>query len=1130
MTYEASSVETSSIARSARRYAGSIEARYRRVLLGATALDAVALLVNASAVPLIAGSVALLASGLPARANDECGAAATVTCGSVGGGTAGDGAPDAGNPYTTGIRYSGAANTSYDVTVLSGVVVQTPTPAGNGIAVLPTGTANASVRTEGSVSITTTPSIGVVGTPTAVGIQVITQNGNGSIYFAGGRIESHLALSAAVQAGFAGSAHIEAAAGSTLVQNPSIAVNYNHPGTSGGRGMIQTWSRGGGDSTVVTAADITTQSYWTRGAMAFAEGGGDAIITMTGGNITTYGNQSFGLETNVYGANGGRAIVNASNGTITTSGLGAYGIWGLADSPTKEANNVSVENMQVVTNGDGAHGIFIFNAGGAIQTDVTVSGGLLQTNGADAHGITYVDAGAGHGDINVNGTVVANGADSSGVYVESSFGATYAVNVASGSVTGGSGEAAAIRANNNGGMPTSGSVNVAAGATLDGTASGIAILDQAGAMSIVTQGTIIGDVVTNEGSDSFTMTAGSLTGSLAMGADADTATFSGVSLATIPVIDGGLGNDTLNLNGITHSGGDDLVQWETVNLAQGTSFNLASDLVTGDAGSGGGLVTIDSTSLLSAFGARQVVGSLANAGTVTMRDGAAGDRLTVVGNYTGANGRLELDTVLGDDSSASDRLVINGGTGTGSTAISVTNVGGTGALTTLDGIKVVDAINGATTAAGSFHLLGDYTTADGRSAVVGGAFAYTLFHNGRSDPQDSDWYLRSQLVPTDPTDPTDPTVPPDPTDPVDPPVPSLPLYQPGVPAYEVYPQLLLGMMRMPSLQERAGNRYWNQLGPAPVEDTVFCKDASRNFRCQLTEDQASYYGSGAGQSVATGKGVWARISGVHSNISPDLSTSFSKYQLNSWELQAGIDGQLVQNQLGALIGGISVHLGTGNADVNSIYGDGGVDATQYGVGASLTWYGNTGFYVDAQGKVSWFSSDLNSDLTGRSLAGGNDAVGYAASLETGKRIDLNDGWSVTPQVQISYRSVDFDTFQDVFGAVVSLQDGESLLGRLGVSLDHEKSWVGAEGQIQRRHLYARANLYNEFEGKTVVDVSGVDFENRSDRLWGGLELGGSYNWNNDMYSVFGAVAANTSLKNFTESYALSGSVGLRVKW
>ena len=46
----------------------------------------------------------------------------------------------------------------------------------------------------------------------------------------------------------------------------------------------------------------------------------------------------------------------------------------------------------------------------------------------------------------------------------------------------------------------------------------------------------------------------------------------------------------------------------------------------------------------------------------------------------------------------------------------------------------------------------------------------------------------------------------------------------------------------------------------------------------------------------------------------------------------------------------------------------------------------------------------------------------------------------------------------------------------------------------------------------------------------GLGIGGSYNWNNDTYSIYGEASVNTSLANFADSYTLNGTAGVRVKW
>lgn len=171
---------------------------------------------------------------------------------------------------------------------------------------------------------------------------------------------------------------------------------------------------------------------------------------------------------------------------------------------------------------------------------------------------------------------------------------------------------------------------------------------------------------------------------------------------------------------------------------------------------------------------------VANAGRIDLtNNGAAGDSFAIAGNYLGSNGLLLLDTVLGGDMSVSDKLIISGGVASGATSIGIINIGGSGASTTQDGIQVVQAINGATTASGAFALNGP---------VAAGAFEYFLFKGGVSAGTTENWYLRSTLVapsagptPAPAPAPLEPTplpapLPPDPT-----PAPPPPSAQPAPP-------------------------------------------------------------------------------------------------------------------------------------------------------------------------------------------------------------------------------------------------------------------------------------------------------------------------------------------------------------
>ncbi|UWU30727.1 autotransporter outer membrane beta-barrel domain-containing protein [Rhizobium sp. WSM1274] len=519
--------------------------------------------------------------------------------------------------------------------------------------------------------------------------------------------------------------------------------------------------------------------------------------------------------------------------------------------------------------------------------------------------------------------------------------------------------------------------------------------------------------------------------------------------------------------GLTVTGGNQTLSG--VNTYTGATTVSAGRLAVN--GSITSALTTSGTGILGGTGT--IFGDTTNAGTIA--PGNSIGTLTITGNYTGTGGTLEIETILGGDASPSDRLVVTGNTA-GTTNVTVINLGGGGAQT-VEGIKIID-VGGIS--AGNFSLLGDYVF-EGDQAVVAGAYAYRLYQGGVSTPADGDWYLRSTEL-----DPAGAEIG--------------PIYAPGVPVYEAYAGVLQSLNQFGTLHQRTGGRML---------------DGDRSA------DQD-------GNTAA--RGIQTRIGGNRSHFEPESSTTGTDYEVSSWTLQAGVDGVLRESEAGALIGGINFHMNTASADISSRFGKGDIDTTGYGFDGTLTWYGKSGFYVDTQAAVTWYDSDLKSSTLQTSLADGNDGFGYGLSIEAGQRIALTSQWSVTPQAQLAYSSVRFDSFTDAYGADVSLDDGDSLTGRLGVSADFDSEWKDASGKTSRSTLYTIANLYYDFLDGSDVDVSGTSVVSENQALWGGLGLGGSLSWSDERYAAHGEAFARTSLKDFGDSNTIGAKIGFTVKW
>ena len=313
------------------------------------------------------------------------------------------------------------------------------------------------------------------------------------------------------------------------------------------------------------------------------------------------------------------------------------------------------------------------------------------------------------------------------------------------------------------------------------------------------------------------------------------------------------------------------------------------------------------------------------------------------------------------------------------------------------------------------------------------------------------------------------------------------------------------MNNLPTLQQRVGNRMWSG-------------------------GEADLSPAGEGWAAFDRQGLWGRVEGAHNRFSPAVSTSGAGFAANLWRAQVGLDGRLIEADTGSLIGGVTTHFGEISAQVASLFGNGWIRTQGYGLGATLTWYGQNGVYVDAQAQATWFGSKLTSDTLSRVMNRGRDGgFGYAFGVEAGRRFAIAPQLTLTPQAQLIYSAVHFDCFTDPFGAQVSLDRGESLRGRFGLSVDHERSWRdGAD--LSRSRVYGIANLTYEFLEGIRTDVSQVKLISQGERLFGGIGIGGTYSWAGGRYALYGEGTIDTSLNRFGESYSIRGTVGFRSTW
>jgi outer membrane autotransporter protein len=493
------------------------------------------------------------------------------------------------------------------------------------------------------------------------------------------------------------------------------------------------------------------------------------------------------------------------------------------------------------------------------------------------------------------------------------------------------------------------------------------------------------------------------------------------------------GSGMLSMTSVSTYGGPTVVAAGTLALGDPAHTNAA---LTGNGG-----VTVAPGATLGGYGA--VSGAVANGGTLAVANalpafsagpngsltvngmltntaqvrlgagqGAPGNLLRVVGDYVGQNGTLALDTTLGADGSPSDRLVIDGGSARGTTALQIAHVGGNGAQTVANGIQLVEAVHGASSEPSAFFLA---------APVKAGAYTYYLAQGGVTAGTTGDWFLRNAVAPLPAATPQNMQAP-LPGVPLaaagTPPLPAapppgaapIPLYRPEVPLYAAAPGVArqLGLQQIDTFHDRQG-------------------------------DQTLLTGEGT-LPAAWGR-AWGGNSTLHQQGAADAGFDGALYGVQAGhDLYASRETNGARNHYGILIGFAHAAgdisgfaLGTPDLDAGHL----SVDA--YSIGGYWTHVGASGWYTDALLMGSALSVE---PLSRDGIDTGTHGEAVAASLEAGLPMALTNSVTIEPQAQLVWQHLALDDLND--GASnVTFNRGNTVVARLGMRLQGHVEVAGA---------------------------------------------------------------------------------------
>ncbi|EHC2831586.1 autotransporter outer membrane beta-barrel domain-containing protein [Escherichia coli] len=763
----------------------------------------------------------------------------------------------------------------------------------------------------------------------------------------------------------------------------------------GGRQYVSS----GGSATKTTVNSGGRQHVYKNGNVT-------ETIIMDGGRLQVEAGGSASMVTQ----NSGGAVV--TNTSADLSGTNAKGNFSIAGG---SASNMLLENDGYLTvySGHqasdttvGSSGTLKVRSGGnAIETKI-ISGGRLQVEaGGSASMVTQ----------NSGGAVVTNtSADLSGTNAKGSF-----------SIAGGS---AANMLLENGGYLTvfdghqASDTMVGSDGTLDVRSGGVLY----GTTTLTDKGTLVGDVVTNEGNlyylnNSAATFAGTLTGTGTLTQEGGGTRFSGLLSQDGGIFlksGGAMTMDALqaNANVTTQSG-------TTLTLDNGTILtgNVAGDntgagdmAVKGasvwhlDGDSTVGALTLDNgtvdfrpsatTRLTPAFQAVSLaLGSLSGSGTFRMNTDIAshtGDMLNVAGNASG-NFVLDIKNTGLEPVSAGAPL-------------QVVQTGGGDAAFTLKGGKV-DA----------------------------GTWEYGL------SKENTNWYLKVDTPPTNPDAGNPGTGNPDAGKP-DAGTSSSPVRRTTKSADAV-----LGMATAPAYV----------------------------FNSEL--DNLRFRHGDVMQNTRAPGGVWGRYTGSDNRISGGASSGYTLTQ-NGFETGADMVFDLSDSSLA--VGTFFSY--SDNSIKHARGGKSNVDST--GGGLYATWFDNDGYYVDGVLKYNRFNNELRTWMSdGTAVKGDYSQNGFGGSLEAGRTFSLNENAWAQPYVRTTAFRADEKDIRLNNGMKASIGATKSLQAEAGVKLGMTLDVTGKEVKP-----YLSAAVSHEFSDNNKVRINDTyDFRNDISGTTGKYGLG-----------------------------------------
>ena len=274
------------------------------------------------------------------------------------------------------------------------------------------------------------------------------------------------------------------------------------------------------------------------------------------------------------------------------------------------------------------------------------------------------------------------------------------------------------------------------------------------------------------------------------------------------------------------------------------------------------------------------------------------------------------------------------------------------------------------------------------------------------------------------------------------------------------------------------------------------------------------------RSIDSTQSNWSRVIG-NTNSYGKAGIGQAEYESQTTGLQAGFDFAKQTISTGTWVYGITAQFNSLNTDIKVATTEGELMAEGYGIGATATWVGLNGGYLDIQAQYNQITIDFKVAGSGTSFIDGQDSTAMAISMELGKRHSIGENLTFLTNGQISWGLADIGDVKSSSGQPIVFGDDANITARFGMRLEYNE---------EPYKLHLLANLYYDTLESWEATFANATYIDSKDPVSLELGLGGSMKLSPNSNLFMQGGFRKTTDDEFEQRDSAHFTTGVRWSW